>query len=348
MAVSKWSKKLAGMKSAWKASEDTYKETFGAADIPEDTYVAQLQEAMLDEDKKQNVVIRREHIITEGAHKGVVVRDRMNLSNDMGQVFVRRWLQMLGVDIPEDISELETLVSEIKKAAPVCKVRIRHSGDFTNVDVISVEDGADATVEAASGDSGVDLDTLDKDGLRKLVVDNDLEIPGYRKMSEDELRAAITEKIGGDSAPAEIPAADDSADAGIDLDAMDKAEMLKLIADNELKPADLDFANELKMKGAKEDALRAALTKYLSDSADAPSGAEAVDETLQAARIFCGTWDVAIEADADLDDIKTALKKCRFPSKELDETEKALLVTIEMTECIQEEQAAKKKLLIKK
>lgn len=346
MAVSKWAKKLSGMKTAWKASEDTYKETFGAADIPEDTYVAQLQEAMLDEDKKQNVVIRREHIITEGEHKGVVVRDRMNLSNDMGLVFVRRWLQMLGVDIPEDSAELETLVSEIKKAAPVCKVRIRHSGDFTNVDVISVEDGADAT--ATSDDSGVDLDALDKDGLRKLVVDNDLEIPGYRKMSEDELRAAITEKIGGDSAPAETPAADDSADAGIDLDAMDKAEMLKLVVDNELKPADLGFANELKMKGAKEDALRAALTKYLTESADAPSGAEAVDETLQAARIFCGTWDVAIEADADLDDIKTALKKCRFPSKELDESEKALLVTIEMTECIQEEQAAKKKLLLKK
>lgn len=352
MAVkSKWGARLSKMKSGWLSSEQQYKEMFGAADIPEDVYVAKLQDCELTESSSGKLRIKREHVIMEGEHKGVPIRDGLNLENELGLVFCRRWLNMIGADVPENPEELETLLAEIKEAAPVCKIRVRHSGDFTNVDVISVVGDADGG-EEGSGEEGegdeIDLDSMDKDELRALVKENDLEIDGWRKMDEDTLREAIREAISDDEGKdsEEGESEEESEEEGeeegdnVDLDSLDKDGLLAFIKENDIDPKDLGFKNALLMKKASEDKLREALQAVLSEDVNEESEGEGEasvddDELLEQAKVFCGTWDVDIAEDADLDDIKAAIAECQFPEKELDEDEIKLLEALELTECIQ-------------
>ena len=348
-AKSKWGARLSKMQSGWASSEQQYKEMFGASDLPEDTYVAKLQDCELTESNAGNLRIKREHVIMEGDHKGVVVRDGLNLESEYGPVFCRRWLAMLGADVPENPEELETVLTDVREAAPTCKIRVRHSGEFTNVDVISVlgEDEEESSGGEAEGgeESGaeIDLDGMDKDELRALVKENDLEIDGWRKMDEDTLREAIRKQIGGEAGATEEGATEEGAteegaDDGVDLDALDKDGLLALIKDNEIDAKDLGFKNALLMKNATEEKLREAITAYTAEAeGGAESGEEAGadDELLEQAKVFCGTWDVEIAEDADLDSIKAAIAECQFPEKEIDEDEKALLAALDLTKCIQ-------------
>lgn len=343
-AKSKWGARLSKMKSGWASSEQQYKEMFGASDLPEDTYIAKLQDCELSESNAGNIRVKREHVIMEGEHKGVVVRDGLNLENEYGLVFCRRWLAMLGVDIPENPEELETLLAEVKEAAPVCKIRVRHSGDFTNVDVISVLDEDEEELSSGEAEGGeesgaeIDLDGMDKNELRTLVKENDLEIDGWRKMDEDTLREAIREQISGEEDATEKDATEEGVDDGVDLDSLDKDGLLALIKENEIDAKDLGFKNPLLMKKATEKKLREMITAYMSEAEggeESGEGAGSDDELLEQARVFCGTWDVEIAEDADLDDIKAAISECQFPEKEIDEDEKALLTALELTKCIQ-------------
>jgi len=332
------------------SSEQQYKEMFGASDIPEGVYVAKLQDCELTESNSGKLRIKREHVIMEGEHKGVPVRDGLNLENEYGPVFCRRWLNMIGADVPENPEELETLLAEIKEAAPVCKIRVRHSGDYTNVDVISVvgdeEVGEEGSGEEGEGDE-IDLDSMDKDELRALVKENDLEIDGWRKMDEDTLREAIREAISGDEEEEgseeegeEEGEEEEEEGDGVDLDSLDKDGLLALIKENEIDPKDLGFKNALLMKKASEDKLREALQTALSEGEGEEGEGEGEasgedDELLEQAKVFCGTWDVDVAEDADLDDLKAAIAECQFPEKELDEDETKLLEALELTECIQ-------------
>lgn len=348
-AKSKWGAKLRKMKSGWQGSEQAYKEMFGASDIPEDVYVMKLQEAALDETNAGKLRIKREHVIIEGEHKGVVIRDGMNLETDMGPVFARRWLAMLEVEIPDDPEELEELLSEVKDAAPVVKGRVRHSGDFTNVDIISVvgdDDGVGESGEEEEQD--IDLDSMDKAELRALVKDNDLEIDGWRKMDENTLRDAIAEVISGDEGEEGEGESEEGAEGeeggdDVDLDDLDKDGLLALIEENDIDPKDLGFKNKLMMKKAKEDKIRKALQEALGgeEEGEEESGSEDDDELLEQAKVFCGTWDVEIAEDADLDDCKAAIAECKFPEKELDDDEKELLEALELGETIQKPAAKK-------
>lgn len=345
-AKSKWGARLSKMKSGWSSSEQQYKEMFGAADIPEDVYVAKLQDCELTESNSGKLRIKREHVIMEGEHKGVPVRDGLNLENEYGPVFCRRWLHMIGADVPENPEELETLLAEIKEAAPVCKIRVRHSGDYTNVDVISVvgdeEVGEEGSGEEGEGDE-IDLDSMDKDELRALVKENDLEIDGWRKMDEDTLREAIREAISGEEEGSEEEGEEEGEEEegdDVDLDSLDKDGLLALIKENEIDPKDLGFKNALLMKKASEDKLREALQTALGEGEDEEDEGEDEasgedDELLEQAKVFCGTWDVDVAEDADLDDLKAAIAECQFPEKELDEDETKLLEALELTECIQ-------------
>lgn len=347
MAVkSKWGARLSKMKSGWLSSEQQYKEMFGASDIPEDVYVAKLQDCELTESNSGKLRIKREHVIMEGEHKGVSVRDGLNLENELGLVFCRRWLNMIGAEVPENPEELETLLAEIKEAAPVCKIRVRHSGDFTNVDVLSVVDDADDG-EEGSGEEGegdeIDLDSMDKDELRALVKENDLEIDGWRKMDEDTLREAIREAISDseeESSEEEGEEEGEEENDNVDLDSLDKDGLLAFIKENDIDPKDLGFKNALLMKKTSEDKLREALQAVLSEDENEEGEGEGEasvedDELLEQAKVFCGTWDVDIAEDADLDDIKAAIAECQFPETELDEDEIKLLEALELTECIQ-------------
>lgn len=378
---SKWGKKLKSINSGWQKSESRYKEIFGGRDIPDDVYLAKLQDIGLAEvgDKP---VIKREHLVIEGEHKGTVLKDNMFLSSDTGCAFARRYLKMTGVEIPENSEDLEDTLVELKELAPICKVRSKTDNNgYKNIDVISVVDDDDDD-EAEE----VNLDEMDKKELRAFVKDNDIEIEDYRKLSEDDLRAAIAEILEGDddgdegdddgddndddsdsddgsdsdsdsdSDDDDDDDSDDDDDDGddgdeaeeVDFDEMDVKEMKAFVKENDIDPVeDLGYKTKAKFNKATEEDLREKLEEYVENAEDGDSSSEEDDELLEEAKVFCGSWDIEIDDDADLDDIKDAIEKKGkvkpFPEKELDEDEMEVLEKLELTKYVKAKKATAKK-----
>jgi len=348
---SKWGSKLKKIKSGWADSEQSYKEMFGAADLPEDVYVIKLQTCELTESSGGNLRIKRSHVIIEGEFKGVMISDGLNLEGETkngthASVFVRRWLEMLDVDVPDDPSELEGILDEIQELNPIVKARISHSGSFTNVNLVSVIDDSDDAGEGGEGGDDGELtleilEGMDKDEMRTLVKENDLDIAKYRTLDEDSLRSAIAELAGiemdaGDGETTE--GGDEGGGEGgeeVDLDALDKKGLLALIDENEISAKDLGFANKLKMKNSSEKVIRKAIEDALGGGGE--EGGETVDDDaiLEQAKVFCSAWDIEIAEDADIDDIKKAVGECTFPASDVDEDETALLTALDLTGCIE-------------
>jgi len=354
---SKWGGKLKSMQSGWKQSSSQYDSMFGASDIPEDVYVLKLQECKLGESDGGGIYVRREHVVLEGDHKGVVIGDVLMLSTETGPVYVRRWLKMLEIEIPENLEDLEELLAELKDAAPVVKARVTQSSSndgrqFTNVRILSVlgDDGEELEEEGAGAE--LDLDGMTLKELRTFVKENELEIEKYLKLGEEDLRAAITELISedtegeeGEEAKAEGEAEGEADE--IDFDSMEAADLAAFIEENEISCKDLGYVNKLKMKKASVKELRAKLQELVSGVEEGektePEGAEGGDdEAMEMAKLFCGTWDVNLGKDADLDDIKKAISACKFPEAELDKDEVTLLTELGLESTIEKAKAKPK------
>ena len=146
--MSKFVDRLNGMKENWDQSENQYNSMFGGVKIPAGDYIARVQMVKLAEAKSSGkLMIKREHMIAEGAHTGSVVYDNMMLETPMGMSFVRKWFENMGYESPNDPSEIEDILVSINEEAALVKIAVKHSGDFTNVAVIEVieeEDGSNS------------------------------------------------------------------------------------------------------------------------------------------------------------------------------------------------------------
>jgi len=174
--MSEYQKQLASMKKTWKSSKKVYDTMFAGAKVPEGVYIAQVQKCALKESKSSgNLMIARQHLILEGEYKGTMLFDNMQLETEYGPVFARKWIETVGYETPEDIEELPELLEAIASEGPVCKVAVKHSGDFVNVNVSEMLDsgildelGISTTVdpdeEDSTSDEGDDGDDDDDDG----------------------------------------------------------------------------------------------------------------------------------------------------------------------------------------
>lgn len=159
--MSEYQKQLASMRKTWKASKKVYDTMFAGAKVPEGVYIAQVQKCALKESKSSgNLMIARQHLILEGEYKGTMLFDNMQLETEYGPVFARRWIETVGYEAPEDIEELPELLEAIAGEGPVCKVVVKHSGDFVNVNVSEMLDsgildelGISTTVDPDEDDS---------------------------------------------------------------------------------------------------------------------------------------------------------------------------------------------------
>ncbi len=173
MASSKYKERLAAMSGSWEQSQGAYDQMFGGVDIPEGVYQARLQGAKILESKSsQKLMIRREHLITEGEYKGMVAWDNMMLETPNGLVYVRRWIEMMGYQCPQagNFEEIEDVIEAILNESPDVKVRLTRDGDFTNIAVAELlgvstegeaEDAVEPEAEAPSSEDSDDVH-LDK------------------------------------------------------------------------------------------------------------------------------------------------------------------------------------------
>lgn len=122
-----WSEKLKTMQDSWREDVNT------APGVPEGEYTMLLQDAYLKEAKSGNMMIIREHLITEGEHAGTVVYDNLMLTNENGPYFIGLFFQILGEEAPVDIMELEAAVLHIADKHSKYLADVKRNGDFSNV-----------------------------------------------------------------------------------------------------------------------------------------------------------------------------------------------------------------------
>jgi hypothetical protein len=401
--ASKYAERLKKMKKAWAGSKAEYEYTFGGEKVAEGVYSAQLQDLQLAESKGKRTAgqlyIRREFVISEGEFEGVPVRDMMWIENEKGPVYLRRFIEMCGFDSPpEDQPELlEDVLAKMKKDAPKVKLQVVHPANFDGLNLrvqgmdseddsgeIDLEDLDDmdkkelkalvkdkeldidgyrkmdeddlreAVKEALSSegsgddddddddDDADDLDEMDKKELRALVKSEELDIDGYRKMDEDDLRSAIRLARGDEDK--EEAGKDEDSDSP-DFDEMDEDELREYIEENEIDTKELGFSSKAKYKKASEDDIREALSA-MNNTDDDDDGDDG--ELLKEAKVFCETWEVEVDEDADLDTVKEAIRgdedeENSYPEKELDEDEVTLLEKLGLDDLIERKRKKGKK-----
>lgn len=85
------------------------------------------------------------------------------------------------------------------------------------------EDDEESEEEADDDEDAVDLDELDRAELKKFIKDEELEIKVTRSMSDDDIREAIAEALGGDDEEEDDDAEDEDEDDEDGLDDLDRA-----------------------------------------------------------------------------------------------------------------------------
>ena len=225
---------------AWKESADTV-QTLGKIEAGE--YVAELTKAELKTAQTSgNLMVSRSHIITEGNMQGKTIYDNLIIETPIGMAFLRKWFEAIQVEIPENIEDVEQTVSDINDNGYTAKINVRHSGDFTNVDILEYLEGGSATEEAEEAedtDEGssdeVDLDEMDKDEMLELIDDEDITIKGAKKMTEKKLRKAI-EKV-----MEEAEEEDDAEEDSEDKELLERAEKFCIAQDLDYDEDDVNI-----------------------------------------------------------------------------------------------------------
>ena len=199
--MSEYTQRLSNMKDAYDESQNQYDSMFRGVKIPAANYLARLQSAKVTESKSSGkLMVSREHIITDGEYKGMVVYDNIMLETPMGFTFARRWFDMMGYNQPENPKEIPDLVEEMANEAPDVKIRIKHSGDFINVSVIEVigEGSGEDTGEDTGTDTGEDKGESELlERLRAFCISEEIEV-----LDEDD-EEILKEKIDGFQYPDE-------------------------------------------------------------------------------------------------------------------------------------------------
>lgn len=121
--------RLAQMQEQWTSGKDK------ADGIPDGIYNAQLQEAKLAESSSGKLMVKRQHLISDGEYAGEVVYDNIVVESEYGPKQLATWLTQLGYEAPADVGEIEDLVNAISLAAPAVQIQVKKSknSDFRNV-----------------------------------------------------------------------------------------------------------------------------------------------------------------------------------------------------------------------
>jgi hypothetical protein len=142
--------KLSKMNARYQESEQQAKAMFG--EIDPGVYTAKLANAEVCESKASGrLQVKRMHVVLEGDFKGANVYDYMGLENEFGFAFFREWISKLGYECPTDAADIPDLLTELTDKNPVVQIKVvKNDGGFTNVRVLSVQEGSEAGGEEVS------------------------------------------------------------------------------------------------------------------------------------------------------------------------------------------------------
>jgi len=241
-------KRLQEMNEHWKDGKD--KSVFKVQD---GVYQMQLMKAEIKTSQKGNLYIAREHLILEGEFEGEIVRDIMSLETDRGPTFVARWIQQCGVEVPDDLTDLDTTIETIAENHPIVEASVKTDGDFQNVNVRNVvEESAEAGEEEEEEENESDDDdegdeefnegdTVNYKGEEAVISEIEGDKYWLDLASQDELINASINEIKKDDDGSDGSDGGDGGDSDSDED---KAELLALIQSHLEDEVDEDTTKE--------------------------------------------------------------------------------------------------------
>ena len=156
--MSEFKKRLGKMQGNWDAGKEKAAE-FG--DIPDGLYKMQLQDAeIVESQSSEKLQIHVEHLVLEGEQAGQVYHDYLQLETEWGPVFIAQFIEKLGREVPDNIDEMEEVISEIAEGAPIYMGKLKTKDDYQNLRITKLLEGeAEKTeVEKEDGDEGEELE----------------------------------------------------------------------------------------------------------------------------------------------------------------------------------------------
>lgn len=200
---SQFASQLASLNKNWASAKAKQDEMFGGQQIPGAQYTAQLVGAKLILTKQsQRLAIARNFLIVDGDYEGRTVSDMMGLAfNELSPVFARRWIEQMGYAAPEDLAaELENVLDAITADAMYCKIKIRLSGQYYNIDVLETWSSKDEDVKSEAGseetaEAKAEAEGDDPDLLAALMVFASSQDLGGVTISDEDTVDSLKEKL---------------------------------------------------------------------------------------------------------------------------------------------------------
>ena len=191
------------MKDALKAMKANYAgarnqmKSFGGEKVPEGEYVARLSNCKFHTSSAGKLSLMRTFSVMEGECQGMAQTDFMSLGNEVGLAIAMQFLDIMGYEIPEEPEAWEPIVVDLKTNMPVVKIKIKHSGDFVNVQVLEVlEDSSTSELEEVEEEEELEgegdvFDEMDRSALKKELKSRGVDFKVYQSTTDDEIRAAL-------------------------------------------------------------------------------------------------------------------------------------------------------------
>lgn len=146
--MSEFKNRLNAMQESWATGKNA------PTGVPDGQYNLQLESAELKESQtSQKLMIHRKHVVLDGEHTGTTIHDYIVIEGEYGPRNLAEFIQQMGYEVPEQLEEVEGILSAIVNDAPTYTAQVKKAkdSDMRNVRIKSLlnSDGATAGMTAA-------------------------------------------------------------------------------------------------------------------------------------------------------------------------------------------------------
>lgn len=158
MAKKNISKALKALQGQWKEAEPR---TFTT--IPDADYVAKLTEMSVDESANGRIQVVTTFVVADGKMKGKEVKKFDGIASDKNMEFFKGFCQVLGIEIPEDITDLPEVLDEfVGEFKDLVNIKAITKDEYQNIRVTGLSE-----YEADEDSDDEDSDEEDEPSSKK-------------------------------------------------------------------------------------------------------------------------------------------------------------------------------------
>ncbi len=179
-----YKQRLKSMQENWGDSQKEFEDMFGGAQLPKAEYSFKLIKLDIRESGNNNLYIERQQVVMDGEFEDTNIKDALMLGSPKNMVFVRRFVEQMGYDCPEELEELPDVLDAIVSEAPTYNGSLSYYNDRAQVRVIELLDGD------GDGEEDGEEDTSEEDGEEDTSEENGEEDTSEEDTSEEENEAA--------------------------------------------------------------------------------------------------------------------------------------------------------------